>query len=228
MPSSEKQAAATEKATISRMRYRSSARERAMRCSIDIASVMTMLRSTLQIRSRSTGISDASGPSAALVPVLRERIWRVDRSIVVTDAMPMEQRMGHSLAADRYRMRLMIAFSVAAAGFSLLGIYGVMNRLVARRRRELGVRLALGAQRERILVLVLGEAARLGAAGAALGLLGALLATGALESLIWGVPRLDPLTHVGAAAALLALALLASLAPAHRAAGVEPMRVLRS
>jgi putative ABC transport system permease protein len=163
-----------------------------------------------------------------LLPMLRERVWRVDRAIVITDAVPMEERIAHSLAAERYRMRLMLAFSVMAAGFSLLGIYGVMSQAVARRRRELGLRMALGAQRERILSLVLGEAARIGTVGAALGVAGALVATRVLESLIWGVPRLDPLTYGGAAAVLLGLTIVAALAPAHRASTVEPMGVLRS
>ena len=166
-------------------------------------------------------------PPEVLIPVLRERVWAVDRSIVVTDAMPMTERIARSLADDRYRMRLMVAFSLMAAGFSLLGIYGVMSRAVTRRRTELGLRAALGASRGRLLRLVLGEAARIGGVGALLGIGGALAATRVLESLVWGVPRLDPLTYAAAAAVLLALTLAASLLPARRAASVEPMRVIR-
>ena len=167
-------------------------------------------------------------PAERIVPLLRERIWAVDRSVVIQDAMPMRDRIDATLAADRYRMRLMLSFSLVAASFSLLGIYGVMSRAVARRRRELGVRVALGAQRRRIVSMVLGEAACIGVAGAALGVGGALVATRVLESLIWGVPRLDPLTYVGAALGLLGLTLVASMVPANRAAGVEPMKVLRN
>ena len=170
----------------------------------------------------------ASVPPETLVPLLRERVWGVDRAIVVEDALPMTERVARSLADDRYRMRLMVAFSLAAALFSLLGIYGVMSRLVARRRRELGLRVALGSPRARILGLVLGDAARIGLAGVALGVALALAATRALETLLWGVPRLDPLSYAAAAALLFALTLLASLVPARRAAGVEPMRVIRS
>ena len=164
----------------------------------------------------------------ALLPVLRERIWEVDRSIVIAEATSMQERIARSLAADRYRMRLMVAFSVMAACFSLLGVYGVMSRTVARRHRELGLRIALGAQRRSILSLVLADATRIGVVGAALGIGAALLATRMLERLLWGVPRLDPLTYTCVAALLLVLSLVASLAPAHRASRAEPMRVLRS
>ncbi|HEU4631464.1 MAG TPA: ADOP family duplicated permease [Gemmatimonadaceae bacterium] len=166
--------------------------------------------------------------AAQLVPALRERVWRIDRSIVVEDALPMPERIARSLADDRYRMRLMTAFSLAAALFSLLGIYGVTSRAVVRRRRELGLRVALGAPRGRILGLVLGEAARVGTVGVLLGVALALVATRVLAGLVWGVPRLDPLTYGAAALLLLALTLAAALGPARRAAGVEPMRVIRN
>jgi predicted permease len=166
-------------------------------------------------------------PAAQLAPALRERLWATDRAIVIEDARPMTERIARSLADDRYRMRLMVAFSIAAAFFSLLGIYGVMTRAVARRRHELGMRAALGAPRGRILSLVLGDAARIGALGAVSGAALAVAATRALERMIWGVPRLDPLTYVGSAALLLALTLAASLVPARRAAGVDVMRVIR-
>jgi hypothetical protein len=167
-------------------------------------------------------------PAAQLAPVLRERIYGVDRALVIAELMPMAERIGRSLAEDRYRTRLMVAFSGAAAVFSLLGIYGVMSRAVVRRRRELGVRAALGAPRHTLLSLVLGDAARVGALGAALGILLALAASRVLERLVWGVPRLDPLTYVGAAAALLALAVGAALVPAHRAGSVDPATTLRA
>lgn len=169
----------------------------------------------------------ASAPPAVLLPALRERIWGADRAIVIEDARTMRERIDRSLAEDRYRTRLMIAFSAAAAVFCLLGVYGVMSRAVARRRHELGLRSALGAPRRLLLSLVLRDAARVGGQGAALGLALALAATRAVERMIWGVPRLDPLTYVGAAAMLLALTLVAALVPARRAAGVDVMRVIR-
>jgi putative ABC transport system permease protein len=168
-----------------------------------------------------------TAPAARLVPMLRQRVWAVDPAIVIEDAMPMRDRIARSLAEDRYRTRLMTAFSLAAALFSLLGIYGVMSRAVARRRHELGLRAALGAPRERILALVLRDAARIGALGALLGVALALATSRALERMIWGVPRLDPLTYVAAAAVLLALSLAAALVPARRAAGVDVTRIIR-
>jgi hypothetical protein len=166
-------------------------------------------------------------PAQQLLPMVRERIWAVDPGIVIEDAMPMRDRIARSLAGDRYRMRLMTAYSVAAALFALLGIYGVMTRAVARRRQELGLRLALGAQPGRVFSIVLGGAVRMGVLGVACGIGLALLATRVMESLIWGVPRLDPLTNAAAGGLLLGLTLLAALVPAYRAARVEPMRAIR-
>lgn len=165
--------------------------------------------------------------TAQLVPLLRERLWGVDRAVVIEDASSMPERIARSLADARYRMRLMLVFSVAAAGFALLGIYGVMSRAVTRRRRELGLRSALGAPRRALLSLVLGDAARIGTLGAALGVGASLGASRVLERLIWGVPRVDPLTYAGAAIALVTLTLAASLVPARRAAGVDVIRVMR-
>jgi putative ABC transport system permease protein len=162
-----------------------------------------------------------------LGPALRERVWASDRTIVVSEISSMNERIARSIAGYRYRMRLMLAFSVTAALFCLLGVYGVMSRAVSRRRHELGIRLALGAPRVRILTLVLGDGIRIGALGAATGVLAALAATRALESMIWGIPRTDAVTFVTIAVVLVMLALVATAMPATRAAATEPMSTLR-
>jgi len=166
-------------------------------------------------------------PESAVVQALSERVWRTDPALVITEVATMRERIDASIANFRYRMRLMAAFSIISAAFCLLGIYGVMNRSVARRRQELGIRMALGAERRRILQLVLRDGVRLGIAGAALGLLLALASTRVLESQLWGVPATDPVTFAAIAALLLVLALAASLVPARRAAAVEPLTTLR-
>jgi predicted permease len=163
----------------------------------------------------------------ALMPALRDRIWTMDPTLVLTDMRIMRERISGSIASYRYRMRLMVGFSGIAALFCLLGIYGVMSRSVARRRQELGIRVALGAERGRILSLVLGDGLRIGVLGTSLGLFAAYAATRMLETMLWGVPATDPVTFAVIAGLLLVLAVAASLLPARRAAAVEPMATLR-
>ncbi len=165
---------------------------------------------------------------ALVVPVLRDRIWRADASIVIEDVMPLSERLARSLTDDRYRMRLMVAFSIAAGCFALFGVYGVISRSVVRRRRELGLRVALGAPRSSILSLVLGDAARIAVAGVAIGTIAALLASRVLASIVWGVPPSDPVSFAVAGIALLAVAVIAAAIPARRATRVEPMIVMRN
>jgi predicted permease len=165
---------------------------------------------------------------AALTPIIRERLWHVDPEIIVASAEPLRDRVERSVADDRFRMTLMSVFSSVAALFSLLGIYGVMSRSVARRRREMALRTALGAQSGRLVAMVLMEAGQIGIAGALAGIALSILGSRLLERLIWGVPRLDPLTY-GAAAGLLFIAtILAALAPARDAATSDLMGVLRT
>jgi hypothetical protein len=118
----------------------------------------------------------------------------------------------------------------AAAALLLVctGVYGVVSRGVARRRREIGVRMALGADRRALLGLVLRQAMRLAAAGLAIGVVGALLLNRSLAGLLYGVSPSDPLTLVGGVALLLVVTLLATLAPAVRASRVDPLVALRS
>ena len=113
-------------------------------------------------------------------------------------------------------------------GSFLLRIYGVMSRSVARRRSEMALRTALGARSGRLMAMVLKEAGRIGVLGALAGIALAIAGSRLLERLIWGVPRLDPLTYGAAADLLFCATILASLAPAHDAATTDLMRVLRS
>jgi putative ABC transport system permease protein len=166
-------------------------------------------------------------PMATLIPLLRERLRATDDALVVLNMLPMQERISGTLAEYRYRMRLMTAFSAMAGLFALLGVYGVMTREVLRRRRELGVRIALGAQVGNIMALVLGRAARICFVGAAGGILTGYLATTLLENLLWGIEATDPVTFAGVGIGLLGLAVLVSIGPARRAARTQPMEILR-
>jgi len=168
------------------------------------------------------------GRPAAVVPAIRQRIAAVNPGIAVIGAQPFSELLADHTSARRYRARLITVFSLLAALFALMGIYGVTNRNVAARTRELGIRLALGAARRRVTALVIVQALQLGLAGAFAGIIAALIATRSIEAYLWGVAPTDPLTLVGIALALAAAAVLAALAPGLRAARVDPMEALRT
>jgi len=123
---------------------------------------------------------------------------------------------------------LLTVFGAVALVLASLGIYGVMAYSVAQRAREIGIRIALGAPAGQVLGMVVGGGLRLAIAGVALGLGGALLVTQALKAALYQVSATDPLTFLGVSALLLAVAAVASWAPARRAARVDPMLSLRA
>ena len=166
--------------------------------------------------------------ATVLGPMLRERLSKVDPGIVIGSALPLRDRIAKTLADDRFRMRLMSIFSSVAAIFALIGVYGVTSRSVARRRREMGLRAALGAPGVRITAMVLAEAGRVGVAGGLVGLGIAIAGSRALDRLIWGVPRVDPVTYGIVFATLLGAALLAAFLPARRAGASDVMQALRT
>jgi putative ABC transport system permease protein len=119
------------------------------------------------------------------------------------------------------------AFAAIALVLAAVGVYGVISYAVSQRTQEIGVRVALGAQRNDVLRLIVGHGALLGGVGVAIGLVGALAVTRFLRTLLFGVSPFDPVSFVGVAAALTAVALLASYIPARRAAKVDPVEALR-
>ncbi len=122
---------------------------------------------------------------------------------------------------------LMIAFGLCATVLAGAGVFGVTARSVAFRKREMGIRLALGAQGRELVRLALGRTLTAGTVGICLGLFGALWVSRLFASFLFGVESWDPTTYALAAATLLCLSLLASYVPARRAAGIDPVRVLR-
>ena len=120
------------------------------------------------------------------------------------------------------------AFAVTALLLAAIGIYGVLSLAVARRRRELGIRMALGAERGGVLALILGQAMSIAAAGRLVGAAGAVIAGRALGGLLYGVTAVDPVTYVVCGLVLAAAVLAAAIVPAARATQVHPMVALRS
>src|SRR5436190_2145348 len=150
-----------------------------------------------------------------------------DKDLPVASLRTMDQLMGESKAPPRFRTILVSLFAIVGLTLASVGIYGVMAYAVAERTHEIGVRLALGADRADVLGMVLGEAMRLGAAGVAIGLAGAAATTQLMRSLLFGVAPSDVPTFVGIAALLAATAFVASYIPARRATRVDPMLALR-
>lgn len=135
--------------------------------------------------------------------------------------------MGGWLAERRFLLLLVGVFAAAALALAAIGIYGVVAFSVARRTQEIGVRMALGAQRGDVLRLVIGEGARMAAFGVAIGILASLGVTRLLSSLLFGIGTTDPLTFASIAVLLCLVALAASYIPARRAMRVDPMTALR-
>jgi len=169
----------------------------------------------------------AGDPQAALRRI--QQIVRArDPDLPVFDVRTMEDHMGIALMPARLGGSVLGLFGLLGLVLAAVGIYGVMADSVAQRSRELGSRVALGADRRRVLRLVLAEGLRLAAIGTALGLAGAAGAAHLVRGLLYNVSSLDPVAFVGVPLLLMGVAALAVYLPARRAAGVEPMRVLKS
>jgi predicted permease len=160
---------------------------------------------------------------------LKSRLTAVDPARPWDDVRPMSQviRESESIRLRRFVLILLGTFAGLALVLAGVGLYGVMAYFVAERRREIGIRVALGATRPIVIKQVLSEAARLAAGGVLLGCLAARLLTRVLEALLFGVSRGDVLTYAGVSILLASVALLASYVPARRAARVDPVVALR-
>jgi predicted lysophospholipase L1 biosynthesis ABC-type transport system permease subunit len=163
----------------------------------------------------------------AIGPRLRAAVRRVDPTLPVTQVKTMSAQIGESLFVERMVAALSAAFGVLATVLAAIGLYGVVSYAVTLRTREIGLRVALGADRRAVLSLVLRGVAVLAALGVAIGLPGGYGLGKVVESQLFGLTARDPLTFGAATAALLAVSLLAGLVPAARAARVDPMTALR-
>jgi predicted permease len=169
-----------------------------------------------------------AGDPSALAPTLRAAIREVDPNVPVMDLYPMSAIVSSSLAQNRFRTLLLGAFAGVAMLLAALGLYGVLAQLVGRRPHELGVRIALGADRANILGWVIRYGMKLTLAGLLLGLAGAAYSVRFARGMLYGIEPLDPLTFAGTAIVLALVALAAALLPAWRATRVDPVESLRA
>jgi predicted permease len=167
------------------------------------------------------------GDPLAIAGQVREAVRGIDRNLPLSAVRTMDDVTASALAEPRFVTLLLAVFAAVALTLAAVGIYGTISLLVSERAHELGIRLALGADRPTILRLVLGQGLLLTAIGLAAGLAGAAVLTRTLASLVYGVGTLDPVTFLAVPAILAAVALLASVVPARRAASLDPIATLR-
>jgi putative ABC transport system permease protein len=173
-------------------------------------------------------VRTADGSSSAILPGLQKRVWSLDSAMAGNLISPVDSLLYDSLAPDRLATVLFTVFAGATLALGLIGVYGVLSYSVRQRTREIGIRLALGAAPRTILRMVLGEALRLAGAGMAAGFIAALFLSRYLQTLLFGVAALDPLTYAVAALSLPVAALLAAYIPALRATRIDPATSLRA
>lgn len=172
-------------------------------------------------------LRSAGGDPMALVPAVRQRLARIDSVQPITEVQTLEQILARSRAQSKFTVALFGIFSSVALVLAIVGIYGVISYAVAQRMHEMGVRMALGADKKDIFRLVIGRGLRLAGIGIAIGLVAPFTLTRLMSSLLYKVSPADPLTVIGSAILFLAAALLASYIPARRASRTDPMVALR-
>jgi len=166
-------------------------------------------------------------PPAAILPAIKNAIWLVDKNQPLFEVRSMDEIISGIISAQRLAFLLLGVFAFLALALAAIGIYGVTSYVVSERTREIGVRVALGAQPSDVSRLVLGHGARLAGIGVICGIVASLALTRLLSSLLFGVSATDPLIFFGVAALLLTVALAACYIPARRAMRTDPIVALR-
>ena len=177
---------------------------------------------TLVVRAR----GDAGGHPLSLLPVVKREARAVDPLVTVKEVRLMDDVVSDSMARQRFSMTLIGVFAALALVLAIVGLYGVLALIVGQRRREIGVRLALGAQPRTVVGMILVEGAAMALVGIVLGVAGALALTGSMGSLLYGIGTRDAGTFGAAAALVAAVAMAATYLPARRASRVDPRTAL--
>ena len=182
-----------------------------------------------QVAARTMGVlvRTEDDPHQLAGPV-RKALFGLDPSLAAMDVRPLDELVASSVASEKALGLLVGAFGLLALALSAVGLYGLMAYLTNQRKREIGIRIALGAGSLRVARMVLGQALTLSTAGMALGLLAALALTRVLQSLVFEVSTFDPLSFAASAILLTVIALVATYLPARRAISVDPATALRN
>jgi putative ABC transport system permease protein len=158
---------------------------------------------------------------------LQSVVAELNRDVPVSQIQSLHGWVSEAASGPRSTASLFVIFAALALALGAVGIYGVISYSVAQRTREIGIRMALGARRQEVLLLIVGQCARLASLGVAIGLAGALLLTRLMSSLLYGVGAADPATYASVAILLVVVALAASYLPARRAMRMDPAIALR-
>jgi len=179
------------------------------------------------IAPRDLVVRTKGGDVASVAGAVRQAIWSVDKDQPIVRVATMDQRLASSAAERRFALILFEAFGFVAIVLVAIGLYGVLSASVTERTREIGVRLALGAQKRDVLLLILRQGLTLTLVGVSFGLLASWAVTRLLSNLLYGTSATDPLVFAGVASLLIVVALLACYVPARRAMKVDPLVILR-
>jgi putative ABC transport system permease protein len=174
-----------------------------------------------------TFVIRTDGDPAEMTPAVRRELSAIDPDQPVSDVRTMRQVMADTTGRARFNTLLFGLFAGLATLLAAVGIFGVMNYSVTLRTREIGIRMALGAQPARVLTLVLRQGLLLTLVGIGIGLVGALALTRVMSSLLFGVDATDPLTYAAIMLLLAAVSLIACYIPARRATRIDPLTALR-
>jgi predicted permease len=175
-----------------------------------------------------TEVVSSNRAETGLLDDIRRELHAIDPARVLHQPRMLADVIGRGVAQERFALLVVASYAALALALAAVGLYGVLSYSVSRRRREMGIRLALGAQTGAVRALVVREGGLLAIAGVAAGLAGALAATRALGTLLFGVTARDPLTFALAAVTLIAVALIASWIPARAATRIDPVHALRA
>jgi ABC-type antimicrobial peptide transport system permease subunit len=167
-------------------------------------------------------------PAADALPMLRAAIWKLEPRVLFTSDVPAPDVVLTVMAPTQVGAMAFAAFGALALLLASVGLYGVISHAVSRRTREVGIRMALGAERSQVVRMILGEGGKLALVGIGLGTLASAGLGRALESLLYGVSGFDPLAYIAAAGLLLAVVFAANLIPALQSSRVDPVRALRT
>jgi putative ABC transport system permease protein len=170
----------------------------------------------------------SAAPVSTIASLARAEITAADPEMAVAKVEPMRDVLRDSIAEPRFRTLVLVAFAVMAIVLAAVGIYGLISYSVAQRTREIGIRMALGAQARQVMMPVLREGVGLALAGIAIGLAGSVVTARLLSKFLFGIEASDPLTYALVSTLLLAIALLASFIPSRRAMRVDPLTALRA
>lgn len=178
-------------------------------------------------RTDRTVVIRAQSNLSTLAGEVRREVFAIDKDLPITKVVPMEEIGAHAISTARFTMLLVTSFAGLALILAAVGIFGVMSYSVTQRTHEIGIRVALGAQQQDVLSMVVSQGARLAIAGVAIGLIAGLALTRAMTTLLFGVNASDPWTFAGVALVLIAVAVFACYLPARRASRVDPIVALR-